>query len=126
KPEFFAFCVPIAAAMWLQSKAIAQLTYTPYTFTTVIELPCDGINGHYCAGYGPAIDTAGNLYVADHVYNRILKISPNGIVTTLAGQGWVGGGSADGLGPQLSSKVRMQLRWTWAGQNEPSTQCARS
>ena len=40
--------------------------------------------------YGVAVDAAGNLYVADTANHRIRKVSPAGIITTVAGNGQAG------------------------------------
>jgi hypothetical protein len=34
-----------------------------------------------------AVDAAGNLYIADTYNRRLRKIAPNGIITTVAGNG---------------------------------------
>jgi len=47
--------------------------------------------------YGVAADSAGNVYVADSGNNTIRKVSPAGVVTTLAGLA-PSSGSADGIG----------------------------
>ena len=46
---------------------------------------------------GVAVDSTGNVYVADRNNHTIRKVTPGGLVTTLAGSAGVGG-SADGSG----------------------------
>jgi len=51
---------------------------------------------------GVAVDSIGNLYIADNFNNRIRKVS-NGVITTVAGNGTQGGGG-DG-GPAISAQL---------------------
>src|SRR5439155_793821 len=46
---------------------------------------------------GVAVDSAGNVYVADYYNDTIRQVTPGGVVTTLAGSAGRGG-SADGTG----------------------------
>jgi hypothetical protein len=46
-----------------------------------------GINAKFRYPMGSALDSSGNLYVADHENNLIRKIDPSGNVTTWAGNG---------------------------------------
>jgi PKD repeat protein len=80
----------------------AQSVYTPYAFTTLAGGTYGTNNGTGSAAqfnfpYGVAVDTHGNVYVADTSNCTIRKVTPAGTVTTLAG---LAGnfGSADGRG----------------------------
>ena len=52
---------------------------------------------------GVAVDGAGNLFIADYVNDRIRKVSPDGIITTVAGNGTYGY-SGDG-GPAANAQM---------------------
>jgi len=94
--------------------AWAQLNYTvPYAITTLAGNPLyfndyldgTGTGAHFSNPYGVAVDGSGNVYVADTGNNAIRKITPGGMVTTLAGSsGNVG--CIDGTGKDAE--------WDWA------------
>jgi secreted PhoX family phosphatase len=52
---------------------------------------------------GVAVDAAGNLFIADHGNNRVRKVTPSGVISTVAGNGF-SGFSGDG-GPTTSAQL---------------------
>ncbi|MCE7996898.1 MAG: hypothetical protein HEP71_33360, partial [Roseivirga sp.] len=59
-----------------------------------------GTEASFSGPSGIAIDASDNIYVVGAAYNRIRKISPSGVVTTIAGSGR--SGSVDGTGTDAS------------------------
>jgi streptogramin lyase len=58
-----------------------------------------GSNAHFSYPLGISADGSGNLYVSDAQNNIIRRVTPDGVVTTLAGSAFVGTkGNADGTG----------------------------
>ena len=100
-PGFSTLLLLLAGAV---HTATAQSVYsTPYYITTLagsgVAGSADGTGT--AASFGgrtsPAVDAAGNLYLADWINHTIRKITPAGVVTTIAGLAGVSG-SADGTG----------------------------
>src|SRR5256885_17268976 len=96
--------VLILCAMWGTITAGAQSIYEPYFFGTYAGLAGEtgsddgmGSVARFYDPYGVAVDSAGNVYVADCSNCIIRKITPDDIVRTLAGPGG-GCGSDDGNG----------------------------
>src|SRR5712675_1171564 len=93
----------------------AQSVYTPYTFTTLAgqasigSADGTGSAARFSQPSGVATDSSGNVYVADSYNHTIRKITPAGVVTTLAGLAGITG-SADGTG----SAARFSHPWGMA------------
>ena len=69
----------------------------------------NGSNARFWAPFGIAVDSPGNVYVADTANNTIREITPNGMVSTLAG--FAGHpGSKDGIG----ADARFRNPWSVA------------
>src|SRR4051812_33658679 len=75
-----------------------------YNFTAIAgnasaldQLDGTGTNARFLNPTGVTVDTVGNIYVADGGDHTVRKVTPGGLVTTLAGSSGQGG-SADGTG----------------------------
>ena len=66
------------------------------------NLDATGTAASFYSPNGIALDVPGNAYVADLGNNKIRKIDLSGVVTTIAGNGNNGLGSADGIGTAAS------------------------
>jgi sugar lactone lactonase YvrE len=83
----------------------------PGTITTVAGTGQPGFSGDNGPAaeaqlddpFGIAIDAAGNVFIGDGANSRVRKVSPDGIITTVAGNG-VSGFSGDG-GPATEARL---------------------
>ena len=62
-----------------------------------------GTAARFSAPQGMAVDNNGNIYIADTENNRIRKITPDRVVTTLAGNGTTGYGDGTGTAARFSA-----------------------
>ena len=95
-------------------KVTASGTITTYAGNGTSGFSGDGgaaTSAELFPGHGIAVDSSGNLYIADLYNNRIRKVDPSGIITTFAGSGTAnsigqGGYSGDG-GPATSAMLNL-------------------
>jgi len=90
--------IPVLALMiLLASCKVSENTSMAWVVSTFAG---DGSTVQFNQPYGVAVDSEGNVYVADSYNHRIRKITPVGVVSTLAGGGISGdaSGHTDGSG----------------------------
>src|SRR5215472_4261747 len=94
----------IAAATILVCCAFGQVTTTVAgTNFTFPNTPIPALNAPTGYLYGVAVDSAGNVYMADGINNIVFKLAPNGLLTAFAGNGTLGF-SGDG-GPATNAAL---------------------
>ena len=76
----------------MPESARGQAIYAPYAFTNFVGQPgaegwLDGTGngGQLHIPHSVALDVAGNLFVADTFNHAIRKVTPEGVMTTIAG-----------------------------------------
>ena len=100
----------VAAALFLPGVCRAQ--QPRYNISTVAGNGTDGFVGDNAAANqaelsdpcGIAVDSAGNIYIVDSYNFRIRMVTPNGTISTIAGNGSIGAGRDGGAaaGAQLN------------------------
>lgn len=68
-----------------------------------------GANARFLTPYGITIDDNQNIYVADYGNHRIRKISPSGLVTTVAGSGVSGNLDGKGTAAQFNQPFDVSI-----------------
>ena len=93
--------LPVIAALFVAGCGVAQAAYQANVFagppgtSGATDGPAD--SARFWRPYGTAVDTSGNIYVADNHNHTIRKITAAGVVSTLAGSPGRAG-STDGTG----------------------------
>ena len=85
------------ALLWVGQRSVAQVIVVP-SISTVAGNGSYGYSGDNSAAtsaglsnpLGVAVDSAGNIYIADYSNNRIRKVDTSGNISTVAGNGTPG------------------------------------
>jgi len=91
----FVFAIGVASIF---APALCQAPMPAYTITTFAGNNTAGSTGDAGAAtsaelnnpYGIALDSSGNLYIADQINHRIRKVGTDGTISTVAGNGTAG------------------------------------
>ncbi len=113
------YALPI---LLLGISAAAQ-SQTQFTISTIAGTGTDGRSGdggpatsaEFNNPLGLAVDSAGNLYVADFYNNRIRRVAVDGTITTVAGIGTYGSSGDGGLATQAELGNPESLAFDAAG-----------
>ena len=89
--------VSLAAAFGKNSATGYKFTHMAGPLSDQASATSKGSTETFAYPIGVAVDSAGNAYVADQFNHTIRKITPDGVVTILAGTAGVAG-STDGIG----------------------------
>jgi sugar lactone lactonase YvrE len=96
--RFVSMALLAAGLMLVHRTTIAQVVTTLAGSGATGSLDGNGAEASFSYPQGVAVGPSGNVYVADTSSLKIRKITPEGLVTTLAGNG--GSGYNDGIGTQ--------------------------
>jgi sugar lactone lactonase YvrE len=94
---------------------VTSLAGTPYTsdavgFGGLGSMDGQGSNAKFYDPAGLAVDAAGNIYVADTLNRTIRKITPEGLVSTLAGTaGQIGSADGSGAAARFSGPISIAV-----------------
>jgi len=75
----------------------------------VSTLVGDGTTTTFSHPFGLAVDGAGNVYFADEVRHKVYKVTPNGTIITLAGNGTAGFKDENGTNAQFNGPTGVTL-----------------
>ena len=104
------FYVCLMAVLWWRAPAGAQVLTHAYRIETIAGSQRNGDAGPAASAQlsriqGIAVDRLGNLYLSEPDRHRVRKVSPTGIITTVAGTG-LAGYSGDG-GPAAQAQLNL-------------------
>ncbi len=100
----------VSALLFVSTVVCPAATAPQYTISTVAgsDVVGDGgmaVTAQLAGAEGIAVDRTGNIYISDAIDHRVRKVSPAGIITTVAGNGHAGfkGDEGPAANAQLSS-----------------------